>query len=64
MMSLAQHFRRKDSIRKETKINEEIKEETELEYGDGYRDDDSDLMSNDFDVINLKDPEGPMKQIH
>jgi len=40
--SLAEHFRRKDSNRKERKISEEIKEETELEYGDGYRDDDSD----------------------
>jgi hypothetical protein len=41
-ISLAENFRRKDSNRKERRISEEIKEETELEYGDGYRDDDSD----------------------
>lgn len=65
-MSLAGAFKRRVS-HKQKVLNEEIKEEkeeTELEYGQGYRDDDSDYMSNDFDVVDLKNPEGPMKLVH
>jgi len=60
--SLADNFRRRVSHKK--RVDEEIKEvkeETELEYGDGYQSDGSEEMSNDFDVIDLKEPEGPLK---
>lgn len=49
---------------KKKNVDEEIKEEIELEYGDGYKSDGSEQLSNDFDVIDLKDPEGPLKQVH